>query len=83
MTYNHDDKTKEDPGTPLEEIQGPTIIKQTIDTQLNLETKGTKISMILNQWSWMQCNNKNKNPSSLKEKESKDETRNYALNVAD
>ena len=27
--------------------------------------------------------NKNKNPSSLKEKESKDKIRNYALNMAD
>ena len=83
MTYNQDNKTKEDPGTPLEEIQGPTITEQTINNQLNLETKGTKIPMVLDQWSWMQRNNKNKNPSSLKEKESEDEMRNYALNVAD
>ena len=54
-----------------------------IDTQLNLETKGTKIPMVLDQWSWMQCNNKNGNSLSLKEKESEDEMRNYALNVAD
>ena len=53
-----------------------------IDTQLNLETKGTKIPMVLDQWSWMR-RNKNENPSSLKERESEDETRNYALNVAD
>ena len=83
ITYNYNDKTKEDPETPLEEIQGPTIIKQMINAQLNLKTKGMKISMILDQWSWMQCNNKNKNSLSLREKESKDETRNYALNVAD
>ena len=82
-TYNQDNKTKEDPGTPLEEIQGPTITKQMIDTQLNLETKGTKIPMVLDQWSWMQCNNKNGNSLSLKEKESEDEMRNYALNMAD
>ena len=82
-TYNHDDRTKEDPGTPLEEIQGPTITKQMIDTQLNLETKGMKIPMVLDQWSWMQCNNKNENSLSLREKESKDKIRNYALNVAD
>ena len=82
MTYNHNNKTKEDPGIPLEGIQRPTITKQTIDDQLNLKTKGTKIPMVLNQWSWMQ-HNKNKNPSSLREKESKDKTRNYALNVAD
>ena len=53
-----------------------------IDAQLNLETKGTKIPMVLDRWSWMQ-RNKNENPSSLKEKEDEDETRNYALNVAD
>ena len=53
-----------------------------IDAQLNLETKGTKIPMVLDQWSWMR-RNKNENPSSLKERESEDETRNYALNVAD
>ena len=39
--------------------------------------------MVLDQWSWMQHNNKNKNPLSLREKESEDEMRNYALNVAD
>ena len=81
-TYNHNNKTKEDPGTPLEEIQGPIIIKQMIDAQLNLETKGTKIPMVLNQWSWMQ-HNKNENSSSLKEKESEDKMKDYALNVAD
>ena len=80
-TYNHDNRTKEDPGTPLEEIQGPTIIEQTIDAQLNLKTKGTKIPMVLNQWSWMQRNNND--PSSLKKRESKEETISYALHVED
>ena len=82
MTYNQDNKTRKDPGTSLEEIQRLTITKQTIDDQLNLETKDIKISMVLNQWSWMQ-HNKDKNLLSLKKKESKDKKRNYTLNVAD
>ena len=81
MTYTHNNKTKEDPRTPLEKIQGPTIIKQMIDTQLNLETKGMKISMVLNQWSWMQHNN-NKSLY-LKKKENKEEMISYTLYIED
>ena len=51
MIYTHNNKRKKDPRTSLEEIQEPTITKQTIDAQLNLKTKGIKIPIILNQWS--------------------------------